>query len=387
MRKIDFLNSILKDKIDVGDAKTSKIKRSVLRKIFDKYLDVSESTNGKVMNINHCAGVISYSYQRHDLEFKADNWLKFLYNYDCDVKSDGTFFSCGIASISTLLTILIKHNYKNFVFTNIPYFESYDYLSNYFDAVNLKEIKYFHNNEKIKTDVLWIDSASPDFLSLDYKNIDAKIIICDTSCLDCSNNYIKNLVDFVIKTNKQLFLVRSHMKLDCFSLEINRLGSVVAVNDDEILTDVKELKTKLGNNTTVQNIYPWLGNADFFKLTSKDVAYTNKINNLIESELRKILDTDKYDIVHFDHCMYFTIRLKKFEGDFNILNLSVSDYCKKFDLPVNTCSSFYLEKIGIDNFIRRLDNDSKFLRISSTKIKKKDAINIAKRVGEYLNSI
>ena len=36
MRKIDFLNSILKDKIDVGDAKTSKIKRSVLRKIFDK---------------------------------------------------------------------------------------------------------------------------------------------------------------------------------------------------------------------------------------------------------------------------------------------------------------------------------------------------------------
>ena len=72
---------------------------------------------------------------------------------------------------------------------------------------------------------------------------------------------------------------------------------------------------------------------------------------------------------------------------FNILNLSVSDYCKKFDLPVNTCSSFYLEKIGIDNFIRRLDNNSKFLRISSTKIKKKDAINIAKRVGEYLNNI
>ena len=62
---------------------------------------------------------------------------------------------------------------------------------------------------------------------------------------------------------------------------------------------------------------------------------TTKMDNsnedyITEQELIKILDNDKYDIVHFDHCMYFTIRLKKFDGDFNILNLSVSEYCKKF---------------------------------------------------------
>ena len=382
MRKSELFNRILKDKINVGEAKISNNKKSVLKKIFNKYLDVAESTNGKIININHISGVISYSYQRHDLEFKTDNWLKFLYNYDCFVKNKGIFFSCGIAAISTLLTILVKHNYKNFVFTNIPYFESYDYLSNYFSNLNLKEIKYFNDNQ-VKSNVLWIDSASPDFLSLDYEKIDAEIIVCDTSCLDCSNNYIKNLIDFVIKTKKKMFLVRSHMKLDCFSLEVNRLGSVVAINyDDNVFEELQDLKGKFGNNTTVQNIYPWLGDKDFFELTSKDIKYTNGINNLIERELSKILDTDKYDIVHFDHCMYFTIRLKKFDGDFNILNLSVSNYCKKFGLPVNTASSFYLEKIGIDNFIRRLDNNSKFLRISSTKIKKNDAINIAKRISE-----
>ena len=70
------------------------------------------------------------------------------------------------------------------------------------------------------------------------------------------------------------------------------------------------------------------------------------------------------------------------------LNKNVSNYCQKYKLPVVTASSFYLENIGIDNFVRRLDNNSQFLRISlSAWISKKSTMESIKKIVEYLNSI
>lgn len=387
-KKSKFINSVLSEKLSIkGASGVSKIKKDVKKAILKRFINFSESSNGKIVEIGHKCGNISYSYQRHDLEFNTDNWLKFLYNNDLkSAVSIGTFFSSGMGGISTLISVLVQNNFLDFVFTDIPYFESYDYLTNYFPNAKAKEIKDYNGEGFI--DVLWIDSASPKFLETNYKEIHTKIIVCDTSCLDCSSDYIKELIEYTNNKNITLFLVRSHMKLDCFGLEVNRLGSVVAVNDvNNLLEKVKTLKICYGNNTTLSNIYPWLGYEEFFELTTKDVKSTQDINNLIESELVKKLDKNKYDVVHFNHCLYFTIRLKKYEGDFNKLNSEVSKYCQSFNLPVNTASSFYLEKIGVDNFIRRLDNNSKFLRISSSFIKKEQAIEIAEKVAEYLNNI
>ena len=386
-KKSKFVNSVLSERLSVkGTSGVSKIKKDVKKATLKRFINFSESSNGKIVEIGHKCGSISYSYQRHDLEFNAKNWLKFLYNNDLkSAVSNGTFFSSGMGAISTLITVLIQNNFLNFVFTNIPYFESYDYITNYFPHAKAIEIKNYNNKQ---VDVLWIDSASPKFLETNYKEVDTKIIVCDTSCLDCSNDYIKELTEYTNNKNIPLCLVRSHMKLDCFGLEVNRLGSVVVVNDvNNLLEKVKTLKVYFGNNTTLNSIYPWLGYEEFFSLTTKDIKDTQDINNLIENELIEKLDKNKYEVVHFNHCLYFTIRLKQYEGDFNKLNSEVSRYCQSFNLPVSTASSFYLEKIGIDNFIRRLDNNSKFLRISSSFIKKEQAIEIAERIGEYLNNL
>ena len=389
-KKNRFINSVLSEKlVTEGVALASKTKKHVKETIVKKYINFSESSNGKIIKIKHKCGEISYSYQRENLEFHTKDWLKFLYNIEQKgTISQGTFFSSAIASISTLISILVRNNYKNFVFSDVPYFESYDFLINYFNSASVSEVKKFEKIEDIHADVLWIDSASPNFLSVNYKNIDSKIIVCDTSCLNCSCDYIRELVEFACNKNKTLFLARSHMKLDCFGLEINRLGSIVCVNDrDDIFNKVRTLKYFLGNNTSLSNIYPWLGYEDFFKFTTEDIKATQDINNIIENTIEENINHDKYDVVHFNHCIYFTIRLKKYTGDFNKLNSDVSKYCQGFNLPVNTTSSFYLEKIGVDNFERKLDNNSKFLRISSSAIKPEQAKEIAIKIANYLNNI
>lgn len=380
-----FIKSILNRNTYVN-RKISKLKKDTSLKIFNMYANLSESYNDKVAEIPFNDKKIFYSYQRHDLNIICDDWIKFLYNQE-GVKNNsvGIFFSSCMAAISTLFMVLKEHNVNSFLFSDLPYFEAYDFAEKMFGAENVIEYKNYNNK---KVDVLWICTASPHFLSVDYKNIDSKYIVVDTSCIDCSNEYIKEIIEHCKDNNKQLFFVRSHMKLDCFGLEINRLGSLVSLNDkNNLISKCKEFEIIFGNNTNIRNIYPWLGEKDFFTLTSKNIKKVQNISLCISNILNKLLNKNIFEINRFDNNIYFTIKLIKKSSDLDKLNRNISSYCKQFNMPVSTAASFYLETVGIDNFVRRLDNNNQFLRISpSFHVSKKMSIEIAKTIAEYLNN-
>lgn len=383
MKERQFLNSVLHKKVN-SSGSISKIKKNTTLSVAKKYIDFSESYNGKVCEINFDDDkTITYSYQRHDLQINCNNWLKFLYNID-DKNSNGMFFSCCMASISTLLIILNKKNYKKAIFSNLPYFESFDFCEGLLK--NVKEYKYIKKNEK--ADFLWLCSASPKLFSVDYKIVNTDCIILDTSCLSPVDEYIITLYDYCKKNNKTLILVRSHMKLDCFGLEINRLGSLLIFDDkNNIIDDAKKMQIALGNNTTLNNIYPWLGEEEFFNITNKNILKVQKMMADVKKYLVKELDLNKYEVCSFDHNLYLTIKLKNRVNNLDELNKDISNYCQKYNLPVVTASSFFLENIGVDNFVRRLDNNSQFLRISlSMWISKKLTMESIKKIAEYLNN-
>lgn len=384
MREKIFLNNILHKKINFNGS-ISKIKKNTTLGVVNKYIDFSESYNGKVCEIDfNDTKTITYSYQRHDLQVNCDNWLKFLYNID-DKNSNGMFFSCCMASISTLLMVLSKENYKKAIFSTLPYFESFDFCEELIKTV--KEYKYIKKNEK--ADFLWLCSASPKLFSVDYTIVNTNCIILDTSCLSPTDEYIKALYKYCKLKDKTLILVRSHMKLDCFGLEINRLGSLVVFNDKKNIIDkAKKIQIALGNSTILNNIYPWLGEEEFFDITQNNILKVQKMMAGVKKYLIKNLDSNKYEVCSFDHNLYLTIKLKSKVDNLDELNKNVSSYCQKYNLPVVTASSFFLEKIGIDNFVRRLDNNSKFLRISlSMWIPKKATIESVKKITEFLNNI
>lgn len=380
-----FIKKILDKKINI-EREISKLKKNTSLKIFNKYVSFSESYNDKIGEIPFNDKSFFYSYQRHDLTLICKNWLKFLYNIDNTDNSQGVFFANCMASISTLLLAFQKLNYKKILFSNLPYFESYDFAKELFSKENIQEYKKYKNTN---IDILWICTASPKFLSIDYKKIKTKIIVLDTSCIDCSSIYIKEIVNFCKTNDITLFLVRSHMKLDCFGLEINRLGSLTCINDKENILEIcTKLEIVLGNNTNISNIYPWLGEQEFFDITTKKITKTQKINDTTSRVLKKLLDKNKYEINKFDNKIYFTIKLKNKVDNLDKLNRDTTIYCQKHNLPIVTAASFYLEKVGFDNFTRTLDNNSQFLRLSpSSYISKKDTIETAKKIAEYLNNI
>ena len=383
MKISDFIKNILKENIK-SQSNISNLKKHTTLAIVKKYINFSESFNGKICEIKLSnKNTITYSYQRHDLQVNCDSWLKYLYNIN-ENNSCGTFFSCCMASISTLI-IVLKNFCKNAVFSNLPYFEAFDFCEKY--GINCIEYKNFNNKEKV--DFLWLCSASPNFLSINYKLIKTNIIVFDTSCLSPTDKYIVELYNYCKNTDKTLILVRSHMKIDCFGLEINRLGSIVIFNDkNNILNECKELRIALGNNTTLNNIYPWLGNNDFFELINENVLKVQAIMRDVKKYLQKNLDANKYEVCPFDHNLYCTIKIKNKVNNLDELNKNTSLYAQKFDLPVVTASSFFIEKIGIDNFVRRLDNNSQFLRISlSMWVNKTKTMKSIKRIVEYLNNL
>ena len=385
MEQKRFIKNVLSTKINT-DRKISNFKRYVGLGIYKKYLNFSESYNDKIGKVPFNDNFFSYSYQRHDLKIDCNHWLKFLYNIDIDRQSAGLFFTSCMASISVLFMILKKYNYNRIVFSNLPYFESYDFAEKLFSQENIKEFK---NLTEKSIDVLYICSASPTFLSIDYTKINTKCIVFDSSCVDCSSDYIKQLVNYCCKNNIKLFLVRSHMKLDCFGLEINRLGSLVFLNCDKNFIDgCNELSIYFGNKAPLKDIYLWFGEQKFFEITTKNINKVLKLTQYSSNLLTKLLDSNKFEVINFDNGIYFVIKLKKRVDNLDKLNRDTTTYCKKFDLPIITTASFYLEQVGFDNFSRRLDNNNQFLRISlSTYISKKDTTEIIKKIAEYLNNV
>lgn len=383
MRKdLGFLENIF---VEYSEQSITDLRSELLYKIFRYYLKNSESSRTKATKIKHGNNYIKYSYQRHDLELITKNWLKFIYNIDNleDYESLGSFFSCGIASIYDLIISLYSKDFKNYIFSDIPYFESYGILENNFSDIKLFQLSQTSN---YITDVLWLDSCSPKFLSLDYKLFDTKIIVFDTSCLDCSSDYIEKLVYYCKEKQITLALVRSHMKLDCFGLEISRLGSLVIINDNySLMNKIKEIRTCCGNNAILQNIYPWLGYDEFFDYTTKLIDKVKEINRIIKTNIK--VNEDTYEVMNFDHELYFTIKFKnKKKLDLDNINVKLSTFCQSFNLPVVSASSFFLDKIGIDNFVRKLDNNSQQIRISASLISKKYAKIIGNKISEFFQT-
>ena len=362
-------------------------RKNIIKNINDLYLQYSESSRGKKCIITDNLKTISYSYQRHDLNVTSHNPLLFLYNYKSIVSNQALlnshmlFFSSGMASISTILMTL-KQNYNSILFSDIPYFESYDYAQ--YIKFNCSEYK---NNNDYLTDILWICSASYNFKSIDYKNIQCKIIVFDTSCLDCSHKYIHELITYCLNRNICLILVRSHIKIDCFGLEINRLGSALIINDDnDYSSRCREVRKYLGNNVEIRAIYPWLGYNKFFDITTFGYNQVVNIYHKVVNCLNDNLNNEKYEVIYFDHEVYVNIKVKDKSINLDIINQNIIKHCN--DPKINTLSSFYMYSIGLDNFVRVLDNNNQFLRISlSIYVDENKTLYLINKIIDYLNNL
>jgi len=318
-----------------------------------------------------------YSYQRYDLKLIDENWLDRIYNIqDPCFSSNGLFVKSGMSAF--LVSILtLKRLYPSFTslhYAKDGYFEVNDMFTRY---LNLYNVSYFSEENQRQPDIVILDSTTAIVDKIQW--INAKIIIIDTTCWATTDPIINNLLGHLKDYSGLILLVRSHIKLDCFGLEINRLGSIVILVNTSLSNDMHQFKDachettcNIGCNFNIEDCYPWLFYKKFHELckmrTNRIKYYTNKICDRLIKE--KDIDFPVYKGQHDLFIMAkFTRIPKSFNKKFKFGNpvmryaRQVCEIAKKIGLPVVPSSSFGLCYSSFDGYLNRAGTEA-YLRLA-----------------------
>jgi len=321
------------------------------------------------------AKLFQYSYQRFDLAVLGDNWLHSIYNIsDNRYHSHGLFVKSGMSAfLASLLTLKrLYPTFKNIYLSKEGYFETNDMVNHYLGGF---KVDYYHDDVlKIKNpDIVIIDSSS----TIPPKDIwfKAKVIIVDTTCWEPNSVFLIELLENLKNYEGLVLLIRSHIKLDCFGLEVNRLGSIVIFgtdNAENFRDECHETTCNIGCNFNIDDCYPWLFDKKFHELcnirTQQIKYFTNKIYNKIISE-----DVSNFSIVKGPHDLFIKAKfIRQPKSEFKKLKLGhpmqryarhVCAAAQKNKLPLVLGTSFGLCYTALDGHGNRTGTET-YLRLA-----------------------
>lgn len=240
----------------------------------------------------------AYSYTRQNLHFSEQPQLHEIYPDLNSKKSPyySSFHSSGQASISSLF-LGLSQIWKNFSLQkpSRPYFET---------PLALKLIN--KGDEEAKGDpFLLIDSTSfePKHLPKTLESLGQyEIAIIDTSLWLWSEPLLQNLID-KLENKINIFLVRSHLKLDCFGGEYSTLGSIVYLPSSEtsdekkaqIVEQIQFASSSIGACPSLDQIYPFYKNKEFHQITANRIHEIQSSMDRITPQLTPLVDTRKIE--------------------------------------------------------------------------------------------
>lgn len=224
-----------------------------------------ETSEGGRTVIDTPAGTMSYSYQRYDLRRIECSWLQEVYRFSSvPVASDGLFVASGMSAVAAVVSAVSRMDGRHLEISADPYFEVPWLLRRLYPSIKFVETTEFSDT----ADVVWIDTVSSSFPDLPARP--PRLIVIDTSCVELDSPRIGRWLADATSLGTPAVLVRSHIKLDSFGLEIGRLGSVVVTGVpgqvETIARLVREAVSLQGMNFLLHATYPWLGDPIFLAL-------------------------------------------------------------------------------------------------------------------------
>ena len=374
------------DNLQGYDKYISLLRQALVTNGINNLAEISETSHQGLCEYDFFHNKIKYGYQRYDLELLQKNWLSYLYNCPNDsLDSFGFFTSSGMGAICSVLFALqdTMPSVKNFQFTTLPYFETFFLIKKFFRDIDITYLDESSINTKY---VAWIDSSSPCYKFNLSMQDNPEVIIFDTSCILPNDlNFIKT-IDYSITMNIPLIIIRSHIKLDNFSTEYARLGSILFLPnrsgfDNERFIDV--LKNSIGfcgHNFFPQNLYPWLGNSTFFDINQEKQDRVMHFCQTVHREMVNYSPLMRSNLLSHENNQYFTIRLPHYEGDPKLLAKRIAREAHEHHLPIKATPSFGLNFVAIDGFPWYLDHNTKHLRIAASDL----PIHYANMIGSFI---
>ena len=291
--------------------------------------------------------------------------------------AQGHFLSSGQSAIYILLKTL-QQVYGQVSLsspTNI-YFES---------SIILKELTLNSKASKIK--VLFLDSTYLSPTDITEGSIKKnKIIIFDTTCLVWNDPIINKVVRLCYKSKRDLYLVRSHLKLDCLGGEYTLLGSIVVLSKTKALNDtlVKTISYH-GAYPSLDQIYPFYHDKKFHQFTEERVKRIKKNTYFLIRKLRPLIDKMGYEITEHYHGLYFFIRTP-LRDDNHAVSFSRFFY-------LNNSNAYYCDSFGFDfgsvcHYPETWKEDKKScFRICGSDLNKKELLGFYDSIEQYFSYI
>lgn len=326
--EIDFISLYTKDILPLNSWHGSELKdfiafsrdirKSIKLHLYNKTTEFSESNyTGIYSQYLEGLGDFNYAYQRHDLKFLYQDWLRDIY----DIKNKnftnvGLLVSSGMSALSLSLFALkkLEPKYKNVCLSKDGYFEIDSLVSN---LSSMYKKLYFQENMQDSYDIAILDSSCTVLPSNENLKL-GKVIIIDTTCWEPGNPFFKNLLSELQDFKGIIILARSHIKLDCFGIEFNRLGSAVILSSDtqnekklKELEDIfRALNGNIGLNLGIEDHYFWLNKKKFHELCRSRTEAIRKSVRKIDKNLSSNIDFD-FEIIKPQHELFLFAKFLK----------------------------------------------------------------------------
>lgn len=293
---------------------------------------------------------INYRYQRQDLVIEGPAPLEVFYpGLKSSLNVTGHFTRSGQSA--TFGTAQALKNWEtNFTLkflTSMIYFETI----RVFDGLKI--------SRKQDADTGFLDSSTLETDPLTALNgLKLKRLLVDTTnwCFTSAN--IQNVIDWSKKHNVELFLLRSHLKLDCLGAEYGLLGSVVRIASEENKEWDKfflETLSYAGLLAVHEQIFPFLWDKEFIKLTEARTERIRANTKYLTTELAKFIKELKHPLrlKILDHGLFFGVfyQGKADHHPEKFLKLSMMH-----QVPAKYCDSFGFDFLSLTNVVSFHEN-------------------------------
>lgn len=338
---------------------------------------------------------IAYNYQRYNLARVGIDWLTTLHGRQAPGHAvRGWFVGSGMAGIASVMAALVAMGHTRMSMSPLTYFETYQLIRNFFPAMAIDTaVGPRHGND---ADLLWLDSASTAWPELPQERGAVRTIVVDTTCVEADSELVGRWIEEAARLGCPLILIRSHLKLDTFGVELGRLGSVLIIapgQDPETIAPleltVRRAIAAFGSTFEIPNLYPWLGDAEFFALSRRRTdgirAVTAALADAVEAARRP---ADTYTLVRPPHGLFFIVLtdIPFAEPDAWMAHELCDALARRAvdaGLPAFSGSSFGLDRVSFLEFME-LRNDLHHLRIAGADLPMADVLPLAAHIRDAI---
>ena len=311
----------------------------------------------------------NYGYQRADLRVHGPAIYRALEQSSTNLVRETMYASSGMSAMAALVSGLSRlRGRAELLVPSGCYGETRELFDSFGGRVRSLPLEAGADLSRRGNDVLraaLIDSSVRagffDFANIAPDSID--LVIFDTTCFGRSSTRIRRVIEWALRANLPLALVRSHTKLDCLGVEYGRLGSVVVSAPMQgilsgrlkwltgLIRATADSIRLLGAAPILANFPPFAAGRAFERCTVERIAAIIRNNRRMVRLLSARLGGSQV-ATPFQHGLYFTLEPGGNPSAADAAGLA-RRLCRELEstaLPVVHAGSFGFDFIAIDGF-------------------------------------